>query len=294
MTVFCRKGKITVAAMLLSFALHIVVLGIFSLISFSSSQTNTFAASDNSISLQNIKALSQISQAVAKPKVKKLSTPDKQSQSLTKNKNLAMDKELPGKTGDVTLHTSDTSLASVPLFSFSTEFFGSTTDLRKICFVVDCSGSMKGMFGMVRRNLKDSISKLRQDQYFNVIFFRGEELLDFGNKRLVRASENRKTQAFTFIDNVSPAGTTNAAKALTYAMGVKDSAGNAVQLIYFLTDGLDMSDNNMDFSKRIEKQRKNLAPSTIINTIGFWAELYDRSELIKIAGSSGGKFVSIE
>ena len=294
MTVLCRKGKITVAAMLLSFALHIVVLGIFSLISFSSSQTNTFAASGNSISLQNIKAISQMPQTVAKPKVKKLSNPDKQSRSLSKNENLATDKELPGKPDDVNLHTSDTSLASVPLFSFSTEFFGSQTDLRKICFVVDCSGSMKGTFGMVRRNLKDSISKLRQDQYFDIIFFRGEELIDFGNNRLVRASENRKIQALKFIDSVSPAGTTNAAKALTYAMGVKDPAGNAAQLIYFLTDGLDMNDNSMDFSKRIERQRKKLAPSTVINTIGFWTELYDRSELIKIAGSSGGKFVNVE
>ncbi|MBN1457593.1 MAG: VWA domain-containing protein [Sedimentisphaerales bacterium] len=294
MTAFCRKGKITITAMLLSFALHIAVLGIFSLVSFSSSQTNTFAASGNSISLQNIKALSHTSRTVAKPKVKKLYTSDKQPRLMSKNENLVTDKDLPGKTDETNLHTSDTSLSSVPLFSCSTEFFGSPTDLRKICFVVDCSGSMKGTFGIVRRNLKDSISRLRQDQYFDIIFFKGEDLFDFGNKHLVRASENRKIQAFKFIDSVSPSGTTNAAKALNYAMGVKDSAGNAAQLIYFLTDGLDMNDNNMDFSKRIEKQRKKLAPSTVINTIGFWTELYDRSELIKVAGSSGGKFVNIE
>ena len=51
------------------------------------------------------------------------------------------------------------------------EFFSSTTFRKKVCFVVDSSGSMQGSFGWVKEQLVESISNLEQDQYFNIIFF---------------------------------------------------------------------------------------------------------------------------
>jgi Mg-chelatase subunit ChlD len=175
------------------------------------------------------------------------------------------------------------------------EFFSSETDVRKICFVVDRSASMLGTFNKVCNNLKSSVANLRQDQYFDIVFFGGGDIADFGNKRLMRASNARKAAANDFIDSVKPKGTTDAAAALIYAMTIKDSAGNSPQLIYFLTDGLDLNTNETkDISLLIENKRKTLAPSTVINTIGFQTEPSDRIELKNIAKRSGGKFVNID
>ena len=192
--------------------------------------------------------------------------------------------------------SSNATPASASQVSFnSTEFFSSETDVRKICFVVDRSASMLGTFNRVRTKLKDSIASLRQDQYFDIVFFGGETIADFGRQQLMRASHKRKSEACDFIDSIKPSGTTDAAAALIYAMTIKDSAGNPPQLIYFLTDGLDINANKTkDISLFIENKRKTLAPSTVINTIGFQTERADKRTLQIIAINSSGKFVSID
>lgn len=176
-----------------------------------------------------------------------------------------------------------------------TEFFGSKSDTDSVCFVVDSSGSMQGIFSQVRKNLKKSINSLMPNEYFYIIFFGAGKLYEFGNDVMVRASVANRDRACEFADSIIPAGTTNAAIALERAFAVKDSLGKTVELIYFLTDGFDLTDNiSESFTDRVEAKRQNLCQQTKINTIGFWTKESDCIILKEIAESTGGNFTLIE
>jgi hypothetical protein len=272
--------------------LHIALLGVLAVIDFSSSPSQALAASLPAISVKDITAVTQLSPVTPKPKVTPSKKTDRSQQDLSPFTNVIARTGLP----DADRLSSNAMPSARSQVTFNrTEFFSSKTDVRKICFVVDRSASMLGTFNKVCNNLKDSIASLRQDQYFDVVFFGGGEIADFGNKKLMRASDKRKTTANEFIDSIKPKGTTDATAALIYAMTIKDSSGNGPQLIYFLTDGFDLNiSGTNDISLIIENKRKTLAPSTIINTIGFQTELSDRKQLQAIAKNSGGKFVNID
>jgi hypothetical protein len=67
-------------------------------------------------------------------------------------------------------------------------------------------------------------------------------------------------------------------------MRVRDRADKGPQLIYFLTDGLDLDRvDTAGFGLLVENLRKNLAPATKINTIGFWAQVDDCEILQAVA-----------
>ena len=175
----------------------------------------------------------------------------------------------------------------------SVEFFGNRSYHRKICYIVDASGSMQGIFSSVRRNLKQSIQNLQPDQFFHIIFFGSGTLLHFDGTQLLRAAPKNKTAAYTFIDDITPAGTTNAMAALTTAMHLQDSLGKAPEMIYFLTDGFELSDQQSgEFLYQLLNVRKNLAPQTEINTIGFWAQPADCRLLREIAQKCNGTFTN--
>jgi hypothetical protein len=176
-------------------------------------------------------------------------------------------------------------------FSKRVEFFGSAAEEREVCYVVDCSGSMKGVFGGVRRKLKESVEKLEADQYFYIIFFGDDRLFEFGGGRLVRATKEAKSAGYDFVDLIEPVGQTNALAALERAVQIRDGQGRSPSIIYFLTDGFELSprEGHM-FCRRVEDFRKRFAPATRINTIGFWPQSADRKVLEAIAAQSGGEF----
>ena len=175
-----------------------------------------------------------------------------------------------------------------------TEFFGSSTDKRKICYLVDCSGSMQGMFSRVKRELRKSIDSLEQDQYFTVIFFGKGELIEFEVGKLMRASVKNKQAAYDFIDPVQPAGQGDGLAALNKAFKIRDSSGSAPQIIYFLTDGFELADDN---PQKLEQQIANMpiqnSPKTQINPIAFWPQDEDKKMLQAIAEKSSGQLVVI-
>jgi hypothetical protein len=175
-----------------------------------------------------------------------------------------------------------------------TEFFGSTTEKRKICYLVDCSGSMQGLFGRVKKELRKSIDGLEQDQYFAVIFFGNNALLGLENGKLLRASRKNKQAAYDFISSVQPVGQGDGIAALGKALNIRDSAGSAPQTIYFLTDGFDIAgegDANTEL-KAAEKFAQNAA-GTQINPIAFWPQDEDKKILQTIAEKSSGRLVVI-
>jgi hypothetical protein len=174
------------------------------------------------------------------------------------------------------------------------EFFDSPAKGRRICYVVDCSGSMQGLWKRVQEELVDSIGKLQQDYYFCVIVFGGGSILETGGGKMVRATEQAKKEAYEFIAAVGPRGGTNAADALERAIMIKDRTGVGASAIYFLTDGFELSEQDGSrFAHKIATIHRSFAPKTQINTIGFWCTEQDGSVLETIAKESGGKFVMV-
>jgi hypothetical protein len=174
------------------------------------------------------------------------------------------------------------------------EFFGSTAQGRRICYVVDCSGSMQGLWQRVRGELIESIGRLQPDQYFCVIAFGADSMQESGGGKMVRASDRAKKDAYSFVDSLRPAGTTNALAAIRSAVQIRDDTNVGPTVIYFLTDGFELGEQDgAQLAHQIMTMQRSFSPKTQINTIGFWPGEQDRRTLERIAGQSGGEFVVV-
>jgi len=298
-------GGITKWAWFLSIAIHLIALAIFAAVKFSKSPPHTSNADTPTVTINQIKNLTQVPQIRPKPKVKKIPLDiDRPVQKAHMRLSLPPQKLSPPQM------SSPTPIGDRPQFSKTppplllpnttptpapTEFFGQSTYKRKICYVVDCSGSMHGSFSTVRTQLKTSIQKLLPEQFFYIIFFRGDQLLNSGGAKLIRATPKAKADAYDFIDSARPEGTTNAINALKHAMKITDHAARPPQLIYFLTDGFDLETASADqFCDQIRILRKQLAPDVVINTIGVMTQPQDRRILKTLAEQTSGKFINIK
>jgi hypothetical protein len=78
-------------------------------------------------------------------------------------------------------------------------------------------------------------------------------------------------------------------------MSLRTPAGQAPDLIYFLTDGFDLdSEGASDFLEQADAMRKHMAPQAVLHTIGFWTAPADCQILQELADRSGGTFTSVE
>ena len=293
-----RRGSVKFRAALVSVLLHLVILAVFGFFNFSQLTSTTKQQSVPTGKISQVKELIQTASIIPKPKIKKQSY-----NQFTKNSvKLLQIKEI-FNTGNIAKEQLDfitpSNRAGEISFSDSSflprdvEFFGSRTERRKICYVVDCSGSMQGVFGQVCKNLKNSIESLLPDHYFYIIFFGSDRLMESGDGRMVRATSEAKSSAFKFIDMAQPAGQTNATAALERAIKIcrgKDSSS----VIYFLTDGFELTtEEELRFRQKITNLLRRFGPNTQINTIGFWTASDDREILEVIAKKGGGEFVLV-
>ena len=114
------------------------------------------------------------------------------------------------------------------------QFFGlgaSAQAARTVVYVVDMSASMQDTFGIVRAELRRSISQLRRSQKFHVIFFNGRSPLENPPRKLVSAINAQKEQFFDFLDRIDPSGGTEPAEAMRRAIELRPDA------VYLLSDG---------------------------------------------------------
>ena len=293
-----RSGGVKFWAWTVSIGVHLIVLFGLAAVRFSGGGTGEQFPAVVRANAAQIGRLLEAAPVVAKPKIKKLDpkrtgyskqepvpissifeTTDSNQVDPARQKDTAAGEILPLK-------------ANVP--ANSVEFFGSRSSERKVCFVVDCSGSMFGLFGPVRRNLKDSIESLQPDQFFYIIFFSADRFLESGNGRLLRATAQSKAAAYEFIDSIRLAGKTNALAALERALKIKDSSGRGASVIYFLTDGFELTGkDDARLRQKLINTLKNSAGKTKINTIAFWPQQADRRMLETIAAQTGGEFVLI-
>lgn len=108
---------------------------------------------------------------------------------------------------------------------------GEARGTRNIVYVVDRSGSMLTTLEGVKKELVESVGKLRRTQKFHVVFFNSGAPLENPPRRLVSAIQAHKQEFFNFLGQIAAGGSTDPRPAMRRAFAVEPD------LIYFLTDG---------------------------------------------------------
>ena len=287
------KHNRTMNAIVISLAGHLVLLGIFAFVRFSKGSINEGIKEIPKACVKRVQDVIETKPIIPKPKIKHNFTDFSKNQkrivrkNLTQKSSISRNINLPEELNKPGIFENNMSEMN------AVEFFGNRGNGRKVCYVVDCSGSMLGLFKPVRNKLIDSIGKLCPENYFYVIMFRGAGLIESRCGELVRATPASVNEAIEEIKkSPRPYGKPNAMEALRRAFEITDPRGSKPDVVYFLTDGFDFSsDENQDFANRVENMRKQLAPVTKIHTIGFWANSRDRAMLESMAKKSQGEFV---
>ncbi len=287
-------------ALTASIAVHLLVLAVLAAAKFSPSKADALVYPGAVAKMSGIRKLAETPRVIPKPKMSRVKTeggllgggPGYSDGERIFDIGKAND----GGSGDLTgpaVSEDVYRLEDADILPGGVDFFGSRSRSRRICYVVDCSGSMRGLLGRVKTELAKSIGDLQPDQYFAIIFFGGRTLA-FGDGKLTRATQAAKKSAQKFIESVEPKGTTNALTAIDTALQVRDGRGAGASVIYLLTDGFELGRGDAGrFCDRVATLRRSFAPAMKINTIGFWPSSEDEMVLQRIAASTGGEFVLV-
>jgi hypothetical protein len=292
-------GRYKLWAAVASAAFHTAVLSFLATAKLYPESALANPAQSDDIRLAKIKSITQGSPAVAKPNVKYVenSRTFPIQQHLPIESKIAAPKIYASDSGPV-FKTSN-SFAELAWSRQNTspqevQFFSNQTHSKRLCYLVDCSGSMKGLFEQVKDELARSIMSLQPGHYFGIIFFGDNRVMQFSAGKLVRASQDTKTKALAFIKSVEPAGQTNALAGFERAVKMVDDNGSGPEVIMFLTDGFELSKSDAyQFRQSIIELRRRYLRNCTVNTVGFWPSESDRHLLESIAGVSGGRFVCV-
>jgi hypothetical protein len=130
-------------------------------------------------------------------------------------------------------------------------FAGVGGNARKIVYLCDASGSMQAVFSALRDQLKQSVGNLVQLQFFNVIFFSGDNVIPFNKGGLVIANPDNKTKLYEWVDGIAPKEGTNPIPAIQQAFA------NKPELMYVLTDGFDQINDFESVYKEFQSLNKD-------------------------------------
>ncbi len=288
-----RHGKVCYWALIFSVAAHSVTLAVFTGVKLSG-RTEGEVSPPPVISLQMIERVVAEPVAKPKPRVEPIVQPE------SKQPQLITDPQPPEPTVADVPPESDSPQVSESIVDpqpepDEVEFFGQKSIVQRVCYVVDCSGSMYGRMYLVKDQLKRSILKLNSRQGFSVVFFmEGQKILTSGGDTLAPATAGAKSAALELIESVRPSGSTDAGHALERAMQLKDSSGKGAEVVYFLTDGFDLdSASSRAFVEKVNRLRSTHAPAAVLHTIGFAPQPQDRQMLKHLAQNTGGTFIEI-
>ncbi len=286
-------GKIRYWVLVISITIHAVALGVFTSLKMSGRFTAPVSAKP-SVSMQMIEKV--IEQPVSKPKPRVAPVPKIEKEPKAEPKPLVVKEQPPIESIQEPVQEAEVVLAQPEPVANEVEFFGQKSVVGRVCYVVDCSGSMYGQMYRVKQQLKKSIMNLNPQQKFCVLFFMdGRKILMTGSGRLESATVGVKSQAIELIERVHPGGSTDAAHALECAMRLRDRDMVGPEVIYFLTDGFGLEEGGTQlFIEKTEHLRKSLAPSTVLHTIGFWPEPLDQRMLETLARRTGGNYTELQ
>jgi hypothetical protein len=292
-------GRYKLWAAVISVAFHIVVLSVLAAAKFHPESTQSTSSQPEQALLAKVKSITQNSPLVPKPNIRG----GTDTHFIPRKPDLPVQGEVPApkvraSDSEPVLATSsscaDLAWSQQGPASQEVKFFSSRARCKRLCYLVDCSGSMKGLLGQVKNELSRSITALRPDQYFGIIFFGDDRVKQFASGKLVRASQRSKTEALAFIKSVDAAGWTNALAGFESTVRMQNDDGAGPEVILFLTDGFELSTGDAyRFRQDIIELRQTYLAGCTINTIGFWPGENDRRLLESIAAFSGGQFVCI-
>lgn len=152
-------------------------------------------------------------------------------------------------------------------------FCGSRGKGQRVCFVVDCSGSMVIAFEYVRHELGRSLGELEPDQYFNVVFFAGRQPVRQFSGRLERAHAGNRRRARAYIGQSDiqllpvmdeAEATAGVIKGMEKALAVRTSRHEAADLIFLLTDG---QFDQARFRAAMRARQSERGSPAVINTV---------------------------
>jgi len=292
-------GRYKLWAAVASIVFHIIVLSVLAAARLYPESTQAAPGLSEQACLAKVRSIMQSSPVTPKPNVRHV----KGTRFISRQPNLPTEDEsvsleiraagnepvfpAPGGYADLAWSQQNSAQQEV-------KFFSSGAYCKRICYLVDCSGSMKGSLEQVTDELAKSIAALGPDQYFGIVFFGDNRVLRFAGGKLIRASQDSKTRALAFIKTAEAAGRTNALAGFTRAFEMRDDTGAGPEVIMFLTDGFELSqDDAYRFRQNIIDLCSRYPGRCIINTIGFWPSRSDRRLLESIAGISGGQFICV-
>ena len=147
-------------------------------------------------------------------------------------------------------------------------FFGTNGEGERICYLVDISGSMIMAIEYIKKELINSISRLEPNQYFQIVFFAGEQPIVFSAEKLTRASYYDRQDAIKFINKIDvqavPPGTESwrpVSTALHAGFDSQTKDSKYANLFYLFTDG----DFDINITKSIldSLQQRKSVPAVI-------------------------------
>ncbi|MHC4835992.1 MAG: VWA domain-containing protein [Planctomycetota bacterium] len=287
-----QNGKVRYWALVFSFAAHATALAVFTGVKLSGRIAEE-PANQPALNLQVIERV--IAQPTPRPKPRIESIPKPPVQTIVEQTPLVAEAPQPESEVVEVPKAIEPVVAEVVPVVNEVEFFGQKSIVRRVCYVVDCSGSMYGRMYRVRDQLKQSILNLNSQQAFSVVFFMdGQKVVATGNGALQPATAAEKSRAIKLIESVRPSGSADVESAMRYAMGLKTLSGECSEAVYFMTDGFDLeSGSSAQFVKRIDHLRTSLAPGATLHTIGFDSQLRDRQMLRKLAAAANGEFIEV-
>lgn len=294
-----RSRRYKLWAGVASVIFHVVVLSVLAVTDFFPGESVDAQSAKARIHAAAINNFLESEPIVTKPKVVRSfsSKPVLEALDLSESQNIMLETAFFEENVDESQQQNvftDTSLLSEDMPGGQVKFFGSSNRCRRVCYVVDCSGSMQGLWGMVKRELSNSINNLEPDQYFCIVFFGNSKVFSYPQSGLTRASNPVKQKACSFIGNVHPVGKTNSMAALIKAVSVKDTNDKGPEVIFFLTDGFELSrGDTLDFERDVQGLMRRELPSAKVNTIGFWPGENDKKLLQRLARDTRGHFTCI-
>lgn len=175
-----------------------------------------------------------------------------------------------------------------------------------VVYVIDRSGSMVPIFDEVCQQVRLSTSRLKEVQYFHVIFFTDGKTIENSPRKLVKASDDNKEIVAKFLNpankKIRPWGKTTVLPAIKRAFEVLKNAdtsnGKKGKLLYLLSDG---DFGNPDISSRykglpgnkavIQWLKDNNKKGEIhVNTLLYGSEPSAIKVMKQIAKENGGMF----
>ena len=126
------------------------------------------------------------------------------------------------------------------IFSPQRSDIGGKSMPKDIIFVLDKSGSMSGeKIEQLKDAFSEIIWQLPEQDNFNIILF--DSQISIYSDGLLSASEENRTEAVNYINNIVAGGSTNINDAMTTALGMFEISETRMPIVVMLTDGLPTS-----------------------------------------------------